>query len=251
MRAASCFGFALFFIICACERNPALAFVSGYEICTDGIDNDNDGRVDFSDRDCAFSSNRGGERRLDFAPRFEEEIGANLCNDNLDNDRDGKFDCGEKACSNVLENCCFLEVTDEQCSDGIDNDNNGYTDCRDYGCKRSPFVTVCKKRNYYSTSVMANSSESDFETCTDGIDNDGNGFIDCDDFSCKKNKDLKVKQACQESLSDNTDDANARCEDGEDNDADGYVDCADWDCSFNPDVTVCSGKRVCAYLGGA
>ena len=84
------FGFLIF--ITSCQRNPELPFVCGYEVgeaaCTDGKDNDCDGRIDYNDRDCAFSAYSGGEKRFDFEPRFSEEVGSLLCNDNIDNDDD-------------------------------------------------------------------------------------------------------------------------------------------------------------------
>lgn len=239
-------------ILVGCERNPTLGMPCGYEegekACNDGRDNDCDGRIDSEDRDCAFTALKGGQQRTDAFRGRGEEKGKFLCNDWIDNDKNGKFDCGERACSNVLENCCHVEVTEHLCSDGIDNDDNGYTDCEDFGCRLSPYVTRCSSRKSYQT-LSTFIEENTFEQCTDGLDNDNNGYTDCEDFGCKKNKDIGVRQACQESLGLSAAEKNARCEDGIDNDRDGYVDCADWDCSFNPEVTVCIDNRVCPWIG--
>ena len=68
--------------------------------CTDGKDNDGDGRADCFDSDCGRLAGSDLELIRDF--------------------------CGAEA-----------EDTQERCSDGIDNDLNGYTDCDDFSCSRN------------------------------------------------------------------------------------------------------------------
>lgn len=76
------------------------------EICTDGIDNDNDGFTDCDDYDC------------------ECDESAN-CFDGIDNDNDGFVDCEDYDCD------CDESAN---CNDGIDNDNDGFVDCDDLDC---------------------------------------------------------------------------------------------------------------------
>ncbi len=58
----------------------------GAEICTDGIDNDFDGKIDCADSDCAA------------APSCQPPP-AEVCTDGIDNDRDGKVDCADSDCA--------------------------------------------------------------------------------------------------------------------------------------------------------
>jgi hypothetical protein len=79
-------------------------------LCTDGIDNDCDRKIDERDADCKKILNA------------ETEAGA--CGDGIDNDYDGYVDC-----------------VDSDCSDGMDNDCDGYKDCYDWDCDLDP---ACK-----------------------------------------------------------------------------------------------------------
>jgi hypothetical protein len=77
------------------------------EICTDGVDNDGDGRVDCDDPDCAEGCQE-------------------ICTDGVDNDGDGRVDCDDPDCA---EGC------QEICNDDVDNDRDGRVDCDDPDCK--------------------------------------------------------------------------------------------------------------------
>ncbi|HPB98257.1 MAG TPA: hypothetical protein PKW66_20225, partial [Polyangiaceae bacterium] len=230
--------------LASCDfKRPPYA-VLGHEIgdinCHDGLDNDGDGLIDCEDPDCIYESTWCGE----FIPLVEEDYepepdlrlvrrycrmklpdGADnpyydikkcksagkailaVCHDSIDNDFDGQFDCGDKGCSNIQENCCAKEFTNETCSDGIDNDQNGFTDCQDFSCRHGLYVTVCVE----NTDAL----------CSDGIDNDGDGKTDCKDSNCQGTAYCKGKDP------ENTD---AKCSDGIDNDGDGRIDCVDKDC---------------------
>ena len=94
------------------------------ENCTDGIDNDGDGKIDAADPDCA------------------EPPPAEICGDGIDNNGNGQIDedCDpepplEEICGNGIddnnngqidENC--PDQPKEICGDGIDNNNNGQID---------------------------------------------------------------------------------------------------------------------------
>jgi FtsP/CotA-like multicopper oxidase with cupredoxin domain len=80
--------------------------------CSDGLDNDGDGRIDLADPGCGGSATDLGEH----APTLP-------CDDGIDNDGDGWADSADPACigpSSPLENA--------QCQDGVNNDGQTGTD---------------------------------------------------------------------------------------------------------------------------
>jgi len=199
---------------------PVLGYENNDDACSDERDNDEDGLVDCEDPDCVFSSAQCGED-VPLIPDLEPEAGL-TCHDQIDNDDNGQFDCGDPACTDVLENCCSREFSNETCTDGIDNDGNGYTDCEDFGCKNDPFgfVTI----DCQDVCVSTGESENTVDTCTDGIDNDCNGFDDCLDYSCSQHINAEISDLCPQENTLET------CTDGLDNNSNGYVDCADRGC---------------------
>ncbi len=92
--------------------------------CTDGEDNDRDGRIDCADTaDCCFRPECAN------SPECPET----KCDDGIDNDGDGLTDCMD------VESCCALPECENDpncveagnCSDGLDNDRDGFVDCND------------------------------------------------------------------------------------------------------------------------
>ena len=140
------------------------------EVCADGVDNDADGSVDCLDSDCVDEC-------------------VEVCDNGVDDDGDGEVDCRDLACRGAMG--CY-EV---ECSNGLDDDGDGRPDCRDPDCD-----PVC------------------FEVCGDGVDNDADGQIDCLDSACRG------LAECAEV-----------CDDGVDNDGDGVIDCWDVDCAGLPE----------------
>jgi hypothetical protein len=69
------------------------------EICDDGIDNDSDTLIDFSDRDC-------NPRQLQQQPTLKQEQTMvhtpEVCEDSLDNDLDGKIDSADEECNGII-----------------------------------------------------------------------------------------------------------------------------------------------------
>ena len=179
--------------------------------CIDGIDNDDDGDIDFpADATCA--SHSGNE-----TPR--------ACGDGIDNDDDGKTDWpADPGCSDSMDS----DETDPQCVDGADNDGDGKIDWpADPGCWGS-----------------WDTSETD-PACMDGTDNDGDGKIDYPaDPGCWGPTDTsEANPACSNGLDDDGDgfidfpadpgcwspassgEWNSwQCSDGFDNDTDYFVD---------------------------
>ncbi|MBN1941325.1 MAG: hypothetical protein JW772_04030 [Candidatus Diapherotrites archaeon] len=81
--------------------------------CTDGIDDDEDSKVDCDDWDC-----------------HEDPVcGETTCNDREDNDRDGYMDCDDPDC--FEDDFCTTEWI---CNDGVDGDKDGFIDCADEDC---------------------------------------------------------------------------------------------------------------------
>jgi hypothetical protein len=218
----------------------------GYErdelACSNGRDDDQDGRIDCQDTDCLMGGHCG--EQIPLLPPYGIENTFELCTNGIDDDEDGQFDCGDRGCQDIFELCCLTEVDDITCSDRIDNDGNGFADCSDFSCRNNPYVTVCDV-------------ESD---CADRIDNDGDRFTDCNDSDC----DLAAaclaggETNCTNGVDDDADgdtDCLDRscytdpaclgpevtaifCQDGNDNDGNGFVDCDDFACSMNPDSTI-------------
>jgi len=143
-------------------------------LCSDGLDNDEDGLTDCQDSDC---------KGIGCCARLGVEDTDDFCNDGCDNDGDGYMDCSDHSCSKTAAvTVCKSAVKEPEdnpaaCSDGIDNDWNGYFDCNDFSCSTSTKVPFC---------------EGNDGNCADGIDNDGNGFVDCNDFNCSQNKNVTV-----------------------------------------------------------
>lgn len=195
-----------------CKNNSAVTacLENTDKKCSDSQDNDGDGQVDCDDSDCKNN------------PKVTvctiKEDTNEKCSDGKDNDGNGLIDCKDPSCHAESISVC-LENTNEKCSDSKDNDADGQVDCADSDCKDNPNVTVC------------GSKEDTPEACKDGVDNDGNGKIDCADPSCSENSSVTV---CGE----NTD---AKCKDGIDNDGDGKKDCEDPNC-------LAAGLTACADL---
>jgi hypothetical protein len=86
--------------------------------CSDGIDNDADGLIDYpADPGCSDPS---------------DITEASQCNDGIDNDGDGKIDYpADPGCTSAIDD----DETNPQCNDGIDNDADGFIDFpSDPGC---------------------------------------------------------------------------------------------------------------------
>ena len=129
---------------------PASAAVA----CSNGIDDDGDGLVDYpQDPGCTSYDD-------------ESEKGTTACDDGVDNDGDGLVDYPEDpGCASPSDPS--EQNAAVQCDDGIDNDGDGLVDFpADPDCD-SPSDTV-----------------EGPPACRDGVDNDGDGLIDAADPSC-------------------------------------------------------------------
>ncbi len=118
-----------------------------FENCSDGIDNDNNGKIDCADPKCSFIS----DCKI-------ENINFN-CSDGIDNDKDGDTDCADSECD-----CTGIEI----CNNLLDDDGDGLVDCADtvgVGSNCKDFVG-CERE------------------CNNGVDDDGDGFFDYYDGDC-------------------------------------------------------------------
>ncbi len=203
------------------SSGDVLGRVSLGPACSDGIDNDGDGKTDTDDAGCDDESDR---------VEGDPEVGAN-CNDGKDNDGDGDTDAVDLGCS----------VTVDACRDGVDNDGDGKTDFPDDpGC-----VGFASTRESW-----------DAPACGDGVDNDGDGKTDTDDSDCSDASGegergqlaQGVRSACNDGVDNDSDgktdtddsdcpsadsDGELRppCADGIDNDGDGKTDTDDDACT--------------------
>lgn len=161
--------------------------------CSNAIDDDEDGLIDFPDDPGCVGA----------ADDFEGPD----CSDGRDNDGDGTIDYDRDGDGfrdfNADQGCACpedpSEDADPQCDDGCDNDRDGLIDLADPGCMGDP----------------ARNQEFNIAHCRDNQDNDGDGNIDFpNDPGCTTTDDP---------LEDNPDPLPA-CGDGVDNDGDGRID---------------------------
>lgn len=119
-------------------------------ICSDGLDNDGDGKVDFpADPGCTSIED-------------QDETDPPICSDGLDNDGDGKVDFpADPGCNSPQDNS---EEDLPVCSDGIDNDGDGIADFNggDPGC----------------TSADDDDEHDENLVCDNGLDDDQDGIAD-------------------------------------------------------------------------
>jgi hypothetical protein len=73
------------------------------EVCADGIDNDGDTLIDFSDEQCSAMETQQQQQQQQPILQQEPAVvsGAEICDDDLDNDFDGKVDSRDEECSYI------------------------------------------------------------------------------------------------------------------------------------------------------
>ena len=217
--------------------SPAVGDANFIFQCSDGVDNDGDGLIDFpADPGCESSMsnesprcNNGidddGDGLIDFpddpgcasASSFTESP---QCNDGFDNDGDGDIDFPADP------GCTSASGTNERrpCSDGVDNDGDGLIDFpKDPGCTSANGLTEAPACSDgldndadgqidfpNDAGCESAGSTSEAPACSDGIDNDGDTLIDFpNDPGCASPASLTEAPACS---------------DGADNDGDGLTD---------------------------
>lgn len=193
----------------------SIAFPPGYErtACSDGIDNDGDGRVDGDDSACESASGLS-----------ESGEAVDYCSDGLDNDQDGLADEEDPECiggdglsewpaDSVFRNARFPVVYLL----------HGYGQSpEDLQVAALPFSTFMAQGIWPKVILVfpdGYCGDIEVTACTDGVDNDDDGFTDADDEGC----------AASGGRSE-TGERVAYCADGVDNDRDGLADAEDGGC---------------------
>ena len=214
--------------------------------CGDGLDNDEDGRADCADPDCADLAFCGGDG---------SEQG---CQDGLDNDGDGATDCDDDDC----DPRAVCQAEPELCANGVDDDHDGLTDCDDGACAGH---AVCAPPSQADSDgdglrddeeVALGTKPGDPDTDRDGrpdgvevsniaapTDSDGDGRIDALESS--------AEDVDGDGYSDQ-DDAFDLADPGDDRDGDGLsnADDADDDGDGVCDPGVAPGTQGCFLVGG-
>jgi|GEM_PF-3291964 len=106
--------------------------------CSDGVDNDGDGKIDRDDPTC----HAGGTIEGEYLPNYDSESEESYeCSDTIDNDGDGKIDRDDPTCheGGIIEGRYLPKYNSEamtsyQCNDTIDNDGDGKIDIKDEAC---------------------------------------------------------------------------------------------------------------------
>jgi hypothetical protein len=115
--------------VLAIGSSAAATSVAPPKQCSDGIDNDGDGLIDYP-QDSGCDSVKDNDESDPPPPPAAQ------CADGTDNDGDGKIDLADPGCVNASDN----DETDPppppaaQCADGTDNDGDGKIDLADPGC---------------------------------------------------------------------------------------------------------------------
>jgi hypothetical protein len=229
----------------------------GVPACSDGTDNDGDGKTDGADRGCWRDPRYSITFNPNGAVELESPIPLTECNDNnIDNDGDNLKDSLDPGChtNNDLTQTYNPGdnseseykntnggITVPECSDGIDNNHDNLTDKDDAGCNRysnSTFTNVYDPNNNSEATVGFFTPPTE---CSDNLDNDGDGFANTDRYD----------KGCWTDPNDpNTYDANddsefykissfpvPECIDGIDSDKDSKEDALDpgcWSDPYNP-----------------
>ena len=132
-----------------------------YVACSNGIDDDGDGRPDCSDPDCQLQP-------------FCGPVGEDTdweCSNGSDDDMDGLADCADPDCQGYPFCHPWREDTDVACSNGYDDDGDGYADCSDADCQSQPFCVPWLENTDWA--------------CSNGVDDDADGLADCADPECQ------------------------------------------------------------------
>ena len=181
---------------------PPLSEFGVMTACSDGLDNDGDGLIDFP-QDPGCIDLRDIEE-LDPSPDGP-------CEDQLDNDNDGLIDFDDPGCvlSEGLEE--YQAPLNPECSNGEDDDGDGYIDY--------PADESCTGPQGEDESLIPTPS-----ACQNLMDDDFDGLIDFPyDPGCASPEDTDETDQLMVSMI-------PQCNDGVDNDLDGYVDLADSSC---------------------
>ena len=181
-------------------------------VCSDGIDNDGDGRTDYpADPGCEDAAD-GDE--TDIEPRPE-------CDDGIDNDDDGAIDTFDSNCADAEDPTERGSAQETACANGLDDDDDGFIDFPDDpGCAGAgdtgeadlPMEPACNNgvdddedglQDYPMDPGCVGRGDDDETTptprpaCANGADDDGNGLTDYpEDLGCTSAGDFEEASPC-------------------------------------------------------
>ena len=156
----------------SCQKFEICGGTIKAEICDNWMDDDGDGMADCGDTDCASAANC-------------KDTVVEICDNWMDDDGDGMADCGDTDCASAA-NCKGAEPKNEICDNNADDDGDGKADCQDEDCASDANCKGAEPKN---------------EICDNDADDDGDGNADCQDEDCasdtacapKELKNLKYK----------------------------------------------------------
>ncbi len=209
--------------------------------CSDGQDNDNNGKTDCADPGCNLLLCGQGCQCMAGAKAERN------CTDGNDNDGDSKVDCADEHCAGAGCGdggcaCGNGSKRETDCRDGLDNDADSLVDCTDADClgqlcQAAPATFRCVPGNACQCNDAGVVAESG-ALCRDLSDNDCDGLLDCEEAGCDQapcNPDGGAGCRCAGGRASETD-----CANRQDDDRDGTTDCRDDDCPAG---------AACTFLG--
>ena len=223
----------------------------GETLCTDGLDNDEDTKIDCADFDCNLARCGTG-----CECRAGKKAEGN-CLNGADDDGDLKVDCADEDCAGAGCaadggggcTCAALVKKETDCRDSADNDVDTITDCADSDCveqvcQPAPSTFRCTAAADCSCNADAGVVvEAGALLCRDRVDNDCDGLTDCAEAGCNF---LSCSDdggfGCRCLFGGR---AELDCADRRDNDEDGTTDCGDALPDGGGDCPVAS---ACTYL---
>lgn len=225
--------------------------------CSDGLDNDGDGRIDCADPDCdaACGAGTGGTGGSDGASGGTAGTGG-VTGGTAGTAGTGGVTGGTAGTGGVMDGTggvtggtggvtggtggyaggLLYGVPYEVCDNEYDDDFDGLTDCEDPSCQASAACAVIGGAGGEAgaggtggllggyggvTTAYGIPYEVD---CTNGFDDDGDGAADCDDSDCYSSSFCSAPEYGIPIEED--------CTDGVDNNGDGRVDCDDPGCTL-------------------
>ena len=218
------------------------------ENCNNGIDDNNDNRIDCDDpycfnikhcipEDCKNKKDDNDNGYTDCEdPQCEGAIACQpeICDDGFDNNDDQYIDCNDPQCRGLL--ICTPEI----CDNGVDDNGNNLIDCDDSQCERTSICLpeICDNNVDDNGDQKIDCNDPKCrratvcqpENCIDGTDNNANGLTDCEDPQCTD------YIACQPEI----------CDDGSDNNDNGLTDCEDPECAQDASCQPSDSSSDCA-----
>ncbi|HEY3451206.1 MAG TPA: Ig-like domain-containing protein, partial [Myxococcales bacterium] len=145
--------------VCLCSGNGGTPEASE-TTCSDGKDNDCDGKVDCADSNCQPSAPGASDGKYCSAAALGRKCDAT------------------GACV-----CPLGQTTESTCDDNLDNDCDGLADCQDPDCLNLVCSSTGKKCNSSKACVCPSGLTSE-DNCMNSVDDDCDGLVDCADPNC-------------------------------------------------------------------